>query len=927
MKKTLLYAMLLLLVMTAQAQEKEKKVRMATLYGQVYDSFTKNKLKAHITLMREDSTVVDTISSRPNRVTNYSYFSFKIPLVEGKYIIKATADGYEDLCTDYTLKRQRYNLSYGVPNIYMKKAIHRSYDLDGVEVVGTRIQMAYRGDTIVYDAAAFNIPEGSMLDELVRQLPGAELKDNGDIYVNGKKVDYLTLNGTDFFKGKNKMMLDNLPYYTVKDIKVYNKMTEQSKMVGRDIEERDFVMDVNLKREYARGYIANAEAGAGTEDRWMARLFGLYYDDNTRLAVFANANNVNETRKPGADGEWSPSKQSKSLVTTHQAGLHLENQDKDKKYHERLDATLEWNDKTEETNRLHETFATSGNIFNRRYSLSNVDDLKFEASNIFYINRKLYTDIEFTYGKEDMRRYNADSTYVTSLTNRTVRNAMGKNEYWRFQGVFDLYKIWETGDRFNINFRPYVHISKPDITHDINQTYYAANGKNDVRNNYTDRFTKNYQGASYVSYYYRLPDSWEIGPAFNYVYQYSHARNSLYRLDSLDNAGQYDELGVLPSTREAMLQAFDAQNSFDEEIHTQQFVPQFRIQRSSGKSFFYLSLPWYFNKEKTDYRHAALDTTAHRSWSSFQPNLFFMTTGKKRIDVQYSTSLRQPSMRSLMPVYNNSNPLAIYINNPNVKGSRRHDLKAKLNIKCDSIDLSYWLGIEGRLTNDAQGTRTNYNTTTGAYTYITDNVDKPNWFGQLTAGINGTFDKKRRLRYSLDGRVKYERSVDFDIAYDNEAVALSKVNTTIAAATAKLTYRLGKLTVGTTGKLTARHSNGNRDNFQEIDVYDFQYGMNLQYTIPVLQLNFSTDMNNFCRRGYNSDNMNTDELIWNAQLSRSFFKGKLTAKLTAYDLLKKLSTVSYGVDAQGRTETWYRSVPRYVMLSLAYKFNKKPNKK
>jgi hypothetical protein len=197
----------------------------------------------------------------------------------------------------------------------------------------------------------------------------------------------------------------------------------------------------------------------------------------------------------------------------------------------------------------------------------------------------------------------------------------------------------------------------------------------------------------------------------------------------------------------------------------------------------------------------------------------------------------------------------------------------------------------------------------------------------LTAGINGSFGKNKRLRYSLDGRAKYEHSVDFDIAYDDEAVNLSKVNTILTAGTAKLTYKLGKLTVGTTGKLTSRHSTGNRENFQKLNVYDFQYGMNLIYTVPVLNVDISTDINNYSRRGYSSSNMNTDELIWNAQLSRSLLKGKLTAKLTAYDLLNNLSTVSYNVNAQGRTETWYRSVPRYFMFSLAYRFYKKPNKK
>ena len=70
------------------------------------------------------------------------------------------------------------------------------------------MKLAYRGDTLVFNASAFNVPDGSMLDALIRQMPGAEMKSNGDIYVNGKKIDYLLLNGKDFFKGKNQVMLE-----------------------------------------------------------------------------------------------------------------------------------------------------------------------------------------------------------------------------------------------------------------------------------------------------------------------------------------------------------------------------------------------------------------------------------------------------------------------------------------------------------------------------------------------------------------------------------------------------------------------------------------------------------------------------------------------------------------------------------------------
>ena len=90
-------------------------------------------------------------------------------------------------------------------------------------VKATKVKIYTRGDTVVYNADAFQLAEGSMLDALIRQLPGVELKDDGRILVNGRYVENLLLNGEDFFYGLPSVLLDFLPAYAVYDVKVYDK--------------------------------------------------------------------------------------------------------------------------------------------------------------------------------------------------------------------------------------------------------------------------------------------------------------------------------------------------------------------------------------------------------------------------------------------------------------------------------------------------------------------------------------------------------------------------------------------------------------------------------------------------------------------------------------------------------------------------------
>ena len=73
-----------------------------------------------------------------------------------------------------------------VPLIKMRRAQHIA--LDEVVVTTTKIKMFYRGDTLIYDATAFQLPEGSMLDDLIRQLPGEEMNKKGEI-IFGKRVN------------------------------------------------------------------------------------------------------------------------------------------------------------------------------------------------------------------------------------------------------------------------------------------------------------------------------------------------------------------------------------------------------------------------------------------------------------------------------------------------------------------------------------------------------------------------------------------------------------------------------------------------------------------------------------------------------------------------------------------------------------------
>ena len=161
MKKIFLTFVLLLTstvfwAQTDSPKTKQKKERKVELSGEIYDSFTKAKVKAFMTLMRKDSTVVDTMTCWTWGTS--SYYEFKVPAKNDDFIIKAQAEGYEDTTMVYQLRHIARNNFFELPRMLMKKKqrsdddIYKEVGMEGVVITGTKVKLAYRGDTLVYNA-------------------------------------------------------------------------------------------------------------------------------------------------------------------------------------------------------------------------------------------------------------------------------------------------------------------------------------------------------------------------------------------------------------------------------------------------------------------------------------------------------------------------------------------------------------------------------------------------------------------------------------------------------------------------------------------------------------------------------------------------------------------------------------------------------
>lgn len=954
MKQTLF--ILAIMVSTALTMSAQK--RKIDLWGHVYDQVTHHAIRgAKATLMLADSTLVD--SANCGYFTGGYYgtdanYCFAIPRQPQRYIIMVTHPEYETCFVDYEVKTPGRNTYFDAPWHYMKRkeepTVHNdvkpdrlgdatdsmtaTHHLGEVVVKGTRIKMAYKNDTIVYNASAFQLPEGSMLDALIRQMPGVELKDDGSILVNGEKVDFLTLNGKDFFKGKNKVMLENLPMYAVENVKVYRKSTEKSEWLGRDVEKKDFVMDVHLKREYNQGYMANAEAAGGSDDRYIGRIFGLRFTDASRISAFVNTNNVNETRRPGQNGEWTPEKAlDNGMNKSVQSGFDLNIDDKKKRWDENITANLEYNRKQWNATELRETFSSEGSLFgsSHEWGCNKVTggDVthRFRWKNMFSpFKLSLQQWVQWGRAESDNRSETVQWQNKDTL-NHTQSNTSAYQPY-----------TWKMGASNTLNYRmPW----GDDLELTLDGIYTRERGGDEQtstlydyplwqRKVFVGRTVRTIPSNQYML---DAQASYTIHALNDWNYQLSAYADQIFNKTDHQHS-LADSLGLMHDDPDNTERYNMLQRNGILTLRT-----YYSKQEGDRYTWFNMSVSGMAKSDRIDYHHALLDTIARYTdrFVTYNAN-FVRNTARHGYEVTLVSSVSSVNhVRERIPIYSTVNPLLITLHNPHLGHSRNHHLLWTLRTTVPERQQNLTLNGRASITLNKMGQRQSYNTTTGAFTQMLDNVSRPSWNISQEAHFNRPLDTKKRLTVDVHSRISYEEDNDFDVvqytasdAQPKEALLksapYSTVRTLYNTEDLRFNYRINHFDISATGNFAYRHSMSDRANFSTLNIFEYNYGLALNYRLP-WKLQLAADAKMYSRRGYYSQAMNTNDLVCNASLSKSFQKESIAVSLEAFDIFHQLSSTEYTLNAQGRVESWRKSIPSYLMLHLSWRWSHMPKKK
>ena len=938
MKKSILMMLLLLVSIASFAQER-------LVSGAIIDRDTKDPVEqVTVQLLKTDSTYVTGAISNEKGL-----FHLNAP-ENGKYLLKITSVGYKPTVKRVVIEQDK-NLALG--NVVVGAD---AIMLKGAVVTAMAQKVTLKEDTFVYNSAAYRTPEGSVVEELVKRLPGAEVSDDGTIKINGKEVKKILVDGKEFMTGDTKTALKNLPTSIIDKIKAYDEKSDLSKVTGIDDGEEQTVLDFNVKKGMNKGLMSNIDLGIGNKDRYSARGMGGYFNSNNRFMLFGNANNTSDRGFSGGGprrgfGGGNGLNASKMLA----ANYNYEEKNKFK-----FNTSLRWNHSDGDvwSRRSSENFMGSSSSFsnslNQNFSRSDswngnirlewmpdtMTNILFRPSISWTTNDSRSTGISASYNQdpyqysddplsdEAIEKMDEDDAVVNTQRSVSLNNSKNNN----IRGMLQLNRKLNNKGR-NVTLRmdaKYTDKDSKSISLQNAHLYLVQNEAGLDSTYQTNRYnltpSKDYSYSAQATYSEPLWKATFLQFSYKFTYSYSKSDRSTYDFSKYSFDGINPEYGAwgnylgrldgeLGDYRDDKLSRYSEYRNYTHDIQV-----MMRFVRQKYNLNFGVMIQPQRSKFIQDYQGKYVDTV--RTVTNVSPTLDFRYRFSKmsNLRVNYRGTTAQPSISQLLDITDNSDPLNISKGNPGLKPSFTQNFRLFYNNFVQNHNKGVMTFINFSTTNNSISNKVTYDEKTGGRITRPENING-NWNVMGAFMFNCSIDSAGVWNINTDTNLGYNHYVSYLSLDKSQDSQKNTTQNTTWNERLSLSYRNDWLELSLDGTLAYNHAKNKLQPNSNLDTWQFSYGPSMTLTAP-WGTSLNTSLSCSSRRGYSDASMNTDEFVWNAQLSQGFLKGKpLTVMLQFYDLLHQQSTFSRAISSVSRTDTEYNAINSYAMLHVVYRMN------
>ncbi len=940
MRYFMLFMLLFAAALCAHAQEEDERL---TISGHLVDDVENEPvINATIQLFTlKDSTFVGGTMSDVQ-----GNFSIVAP-TNGAYRVKISYVSYETIQREVTL-RNGQNAELGTMTMKQESIVLKS-----AVVTAQAAQVVVKKDTLLFNPEAMRTPEGSAIEELIKRIPGAEVDEDGNITVNGKEVKKILLDGKEFMLGDIETAIKNIPVSIIQNIKFYDQQSDQARITGIEDGNKETVLDFTIKKGMNRGYMTNLDIAGGTKDRYATRGMGSSFTDKTRFVLLGNANNKEENA-----GWWNR----RGLNTRKMLGTNLNYDDGNKL---KVDLSVRWNHRNGDNrnnntseNFYSQTSRTFSNSTSKSLSRSDnwngnirvewkpdtLTNILLRANGAYGTSDGTSTSTSATFNDDpylyvadplaSLTPYDMSNPLYPYMVNHSVSASMNYGKNKNAWGMLQLYRrLNPRGRNVTLRFEANGSDNKSEnVSNNDVRLFLLKNVAGEDSTYFTARYntTPTTSSGYVVSATYSEPLWKGAHLQANYELRYSQNKSDRQTYD-FSHEPQNIFSGIVPVYRDwdSWLSPVEnnLDNYFDRSLSRfseyKNYTHNLRLTLRHWEEKYdynvgFLVQPQHSNFIQ-DYRGVYVDTI--RNVTNFTPTLDFhyKFSDQSNFWLHYRGDTRQPEMTQLLDITDDSNPLYITQGNPGLKPQFTNSLNAYYNNYIAKYKRSIVLYANYRTTRNSISNLVRYNPDTGGSISRPENING-NW--NVNAGItfNTALDSAAHWNVGTNTRVRYNNYVSYVAQHKADAQKNTSRSYNIFERLSA-GYRNQWLEVTLDGNVTYQHTRNVLQPNANLDTWQFNYGGQFLVRLP-LDIEVSSNLHERSRRGYNDPSMNTNELIWNGQISKSFLKSKsLVVALNFYDLLGQQSNYERSINATSRSDTEFNSINSYAMLHVRYRLN------
>jgi hypothetical protein len=833
---------------------------------------------------------------------------------KGSYLLHITFIGYDPLYQPLQITGKKNPVNVGKLELS-----DGAIELGEAVVIGKAPEVTVRNDTVEYNADSYKVTEGSVLEDLLKKMPGVEVDSEGKITVNGKEVKKVMVDGKEFFSDDPKVASKNLPAKMIDKLQVLDKKSDMAQMTGFDDGEEETVINLTVKPGMKQGWFGNAYGGYGSKDRYEGNAMVNRFVNNDQITFMGGANNTNNmgfsdlastmfSGMGGGGGRRGGFGAGSGITSSGNAGLNFSKEFKPDKL------TLGGNTRYSHSDNDARSKSDRQNILpGDSSSYDNSEAMSRTKSDNFGVDFRLewkpdtMTQLIFRPSFSFSHSMNDNFSDATTLDNERDTVNTNKSSNYSESNGYNLNASIDFSRKLNNKGRVFSAtlsggnsdsysdgMNRSDIVY-FNQTDALKNSIIDQRSRYDNK------GFNYRAYV-----SWVEPIGHNNFIQATYSI-SQRKQEALKNVYNQDADGIYNVLDSAYSQSY--RNNFI----SQRASLSFKSQRAKFNYTIGLNLdPSYSSSE-----NFVGDTTLSkitRKVVNLSPMAQFNYMFDKRTNlrIMYNGRTSQPSMTQLQPVADISDPTNITIGNPDLNPRYTNNVFIRFQQFTPEKQRAFMIMANGSYIINDIVSYTSYNQETGVKTTTYKNVNG-NYSGNVRMMLNTPLKNKK---FSINSMTM--ASFANSNGYINEEKNTNR--NLILSERGGIDFRSSYLDLGVNGNI--RYNATSNSLQKENNQNTFNYGAG-GYTTIYLPLNFKieSDVNWSTNSGY-GDGFKQNEVLWNASASKSFLKNNQgTLRFKIYDILQQRSNISRSITASYIQDSEYNTLGSYFMVHFIYRFS------